>query len=200
MIIVGLTGGIASGKSYVISYLKKIKICTHESDKIVGNLYKKPTKEFLNYLIKHGFKDAVMKKNINKKIIRNKIFENNKLKNKLEIFIHKEVKKEREIFLKKNKKEKIIFLDIPLLFENNLEILCDYVCSTISPIKIRRSRALKRKGMNKKIFEQILKNQIKDKERKLKSNFIINTSQTKAKTCLQINNIIYAILEERLKK
>ena len=56
--------------------------------------------------------------------------------------------------------------------------------------------ALQRKGMTKKIFKQILKNQTKDKTRRAKSNYIINTSDSKKKTYLQINNIIYDILKK----
>ena len=47
MIIVGLTGGIASGKSFVVSYLKKIRIHTHEWDIVVNAFYKKPTNMIL---------------------------------------------------------------------------------------------------------------------------------------------------------
>jgi len=50
MIIVGLTGGIASGKTTIINYIKKKNIPTHDSDALVGSLYKKPTESFLKYL------------------------------------------------------------------------------------------------------------------------------------------------------
>ena len=73
MLVVGLTGGVASGKSFVANYLKKIKIPIHESDEVVRFLYKNPTIMFLNYLNKHGFKHAVFKKKIDKKIIKNVI-------------------------------------------------------------------------------------------------------------------------------
>ena len=200
MIIVGLTGGIASGKSYVVSHLINIKIATHASDMEVRALYKEPSKVFLSFLNKEGFKEAVIKKNINKTAIRDKIFYNKQLKNKLEKFIHNEVSKKRIIFLKKHKRDKIVFLDIPLLFENKLEKICDYVCSTIAPIKMRVSRAMNRKGMNKKILNQIIKNQIEDKERKKKSNYLIDTSKTRTKTCLQVDKMIYDILKEKKHK
>ena len=196
MIIVGLTGGIASGKSFVVSYLKKIRIPTHESDTVVRALYKKPTNSFVNYLKKEGFEKAVLKKKINKKIIREEIFQKKTKRKKIEKYLHNQVRKERAEFLKKNKKKKIVFLDIPLLFENKLEKACNYVCSTTAPLKTRRARSLKRAGMNKKIFDQIVKTQINDKDRKIKSHYLINTSKTKTKTCLQVDNIIYDILNK----
>jgi len=66
MIIVGLTGGIASGKSFVINYLKKIKITTHESDKVIKDIYSFPKKIFIEYLKKEGFEKTIFKNKINK--------------------------------------------------------------------------------------------------------------------------------------
>ena len=199
MIVVGLTGGIASGKSYVIKYLTKLKIPTHESDNIVNSFYQKPNKNFLELLYKEGFDQAIKKNKIDKKIIRDEIFINQHKRIKLEKFLHKEVKKKRNEFIKKHKitqKHNLIFLDIPLLFENNLETGCDYVCSTIAPVKTREKRALQRTGMSRNIFKRIVKSQVKDKFRRLKSNFIINTTKTKAHTCTQVDNMLYNILKK----
>ena len=196
MIIVGLTGGIASGKSFIVGYLKKQKIPTHESDKFVKELYKKPSLSFIKFLIKEGFGEAIKNKNINKRKIRNIIFQNHPKKKKLEKYIHGLVKKNRDIFIKKNINKKIIFLDIPLLLENGLETICDYVCSTIAPIKTRENRALQRTGMTKKIFKLIVQSQIKDGERKKRSDFLINTKLSKPKTFLQVDKIINYILEK----
>ena len=49
MFVVGLTGVIASGKSFVIKYLKSLKIPTHESDKLISSLYRNPSAAFLNH-------------------------------------------------------------------------------------------------------------------------------------------------------
>ena len=64
---------------------------------------------------------------------------------------------------------------------------------------MREKRALQRKGMRKTIFQKIVKNQIKDKERIKKSNYLINTSKTKTNTCLQVDNIIYDIINKKEK-
>jgi dephospho-CoA kinase len=71
------------------------------------------------------------------------------------------------------------------------------VCSTIAPLHIREKRALQRVGLKKKIFKQIIKNQAKDKERKEKSDYLINTTLTQTKTCLQVDNIIYDLLNKK---
>ena len=193
-VVFGLTGGIASGKSFVTSYLKKINIPVHESDQVIRSIYKKPTLNFLAFLKKEDFGKSIIKNKINKKIIREEIFNDSNKKKKIEKYLHNEVRKKRESFLKKNKNKKIIFLDIPLLFENKLEKKCDFVCTTTAPVEIRKERAMKRPGMNKEILNQIIKSQIKDGERKNRSDFIIDTSKSKLKTCLQVDKIIYDIL------
>ena len=50
--IVGLTGGIASGKSTVVHFLKKKRFAVHDSDKVVKNIYSKPAPKFIKYLKK----------------------------------------------------------------------------------------------------------------------------------------------------
>ena len=63
MCIVGLTGGVASGKSFVLSYVKNLNIPVHDSDAVVKELYRKPNKSFLSYLQKNGFENAIKEKN-----------------------------------------------------------------------------------------------------------------------------------------
>ena len=196
MIVVGLTGGIASGKSFVINYLKRKKIPTHESDLVVSKMYKKPSKDFLSYLKKNGFSNSITNNKINKKIIRDTVFKNKNKKIILEKFIHKKTKSERKIFINKNRFKKIVFLDVPLLFEKKLDKEFDFICSTITSTAKREKRALARGDINKKIIRLIIKSQTNDKTRKSRSDYIINTSGSKNKTYLQVDNIIYDILSK----
>ena len=198
MIVVGLTGGIASGKSFVVKYLETKKIPVHKSDQFISDLYASNNKKLLSFLLKNGFEKSIINYKIEKKIIREDIFFNKNKKKILEKYLHLEVKKNRDIFLKKNIKQKIIFLDIPLLFENSLEKNCNTICSTMAPLYLREKRALQRRGMSKRLFWEIVKHQVKDGERKKKSKYTIDTSKTKIKTYLQVDNIIYDVL--KLKK
>ena len=121
-VFIAITGGIGAGKSTFSNEVIKRKLNILDSDKQVDTLYKKPKKSFLNYLKKIGLGEAVKNNKINKKQIGNIIFSNKKIKTSLEKYIFKQVRKKRAEFIKKekNKKTKVVFLDIPLLFENNL--------------------------------------------------------------------------------
>ena len=195
--IVGLTGGIASGKTTIINFLKKKKFATHDSDAVVSSAYSRPTKKFINFLTNINLADSISGKSIDKTKIRKEIFNIQKKRKLLEKYIHGVVKQSRDQFLKKHKekKTKIVFLDIPLLFEAKLEKICDYIILVYAPIRIRKKRAIRRKGMKKEILKKIIKHQINDNFKKKKADFVIDTSiPNKAqsfKKTLKIINLIF---------
>jgi len=180
MKIVAITGGIGSGKSTLSKYLKR-KYPVYESDKAVSDLYKKPSKSFFNLIISCGLELAIKKNQIDKNLIKDVFFNNPTIKRKIQKHIHRELKTSRAIFIKKNKHlmKKIIFLDIPLLFENNLEKSFDYVVSIISSKKKRIDRVIKSKKFKKQTLNKILKSQVTDKERRARSDIIIINNKTK---------------------
>lgn len=122
--IIGITGGIGSGKSTLCNHLKKKGYPVHESDNVVGDMYRNPNRMFLDFIKNLGIKSFIKNKKINKKLITKKIFNDPKLRKKFEKFIHKEVKKNRDSFINKNSnaKNKAIFFDIPLLLEKKLKV------------------------------------------------------------------------------
>ena len=199
--IVGITGGIGSGKTTAAEYLKKNNFAVHESDKIVAQMYNKPKKSFLNFLKKYVSKEIVRNKKINKQKITEIIFNNTKIRKGLEAYIHKEVKKSRDRFIKKNtkNKKKFAFVDIPLLFEKKLEKRCDVVLCVIAQKKIRRDRVLKNKKFTKAILKKIFKSQTSDRERKKKSKIIIYNNTTKKDFIFSLEKALIGLLKwERL--
>ena len=196
-IAVGITGGIGSGKSTLSSFLKKKGYRVHDSDKEVSLIYKKPPTQFKKILTKAGLKKAIKKNHIDKKIIISKLFEDKKTKIKIEKYLHFEVKKKRNIFIKQNKakNENIIFLDIPLLFENNLDSLFTKIICIVSKKEIRQKRTEKSKKISKKIFTQILKNQTSDRERKKRADYLIVNNGSKKNFIKSADDVIKDILK-----
>ena len=179
--LIGITGGIGSGKTTFSNHLKKLGYLVHESDVVVSEIYTKPKKQFLSFVKEKISQNAVNHNKINKAEITNIIFSNNTIKKLLERRIHKEVQNSRDAFIKKNKKNKnkLIFADIPLLFENKLEKGFDLVICIISSKKNRIKRVLKNKKFTKENLNKIFKAQTTDKERKKRSQIIINNNKTK---------------------
>ena len=110
--IIGITGGIGSGKSTLSNHLKKLGFLVHESDVVVNKMYNKPTKGFIQFLKKCGFEKALKDKVIDKKLITHVVFNKKTIRKKLEKYIHKQVSLERERFIIKNlkTKKKALFL------------------------------------------------------------------------------------------
>ena len=181
MILIGITGGIGSGKSTISDYFKKKGYPVHDSDAVVSELYEKPTISFMQLLSSFGLKNIIKNKKINKAIIARNIFVNKKLKNKLEKYIHKEVGLKRESFIKRHLrlKQKVVFLDIPLLLEKNLEDQFDLVLCVISTKANRIKRIMKNRKFSKEVLNNILKNQTSNKERRLRSDIIITNNNSK---------------------
>ena len=195
--VIGITGGIGSGKTTLSEHLKKTGFLVHESDKVVSSIYNKPKKSFINFIKKNLSKEVIQKGKVDKKQIINIIFNNNKTKNKLEKYIHKEVQVSRENFIKKNlkAKKKIIFVDIPLLLENKLEKKLDLVFCIISTKKNRTKRVLKNKKFTKKILNKIFNAQTTDKERRARSHIIINNNKTKKDFIFSAEQVLKGIFK-----
>ena len=195
--LVGITGGIGSGKTTLSNHLKKLGYLVHESDVVVSEMYNKPKKKFLSFINEKISKKAVNNNKINKTEIANVIFNNKEIKKLLEILIHKEVQSSRDAFIKKNKKnkKKLIFADIPLLLENKLENGFDLVICIISSKKNRIKRVLKNKKFTKKNLNKISKAQTTDKERKKRSQTIINNNKTKKDFIFSVEKVLTRLIK-----
>ena len=190
--IIAITGGIGSGKSTLCSKLKEKGFKIHSSDEQVAKIYKNPDKKFVTYLRTIGLSKSISKKNINKKIISKIIFENIQIRKKLELYIFKIVRKKRSDFIKreKDKKTRLIFIDIPLLFENNLEKQFHKVISIIASKQIRLKRLTKTRKMTQTQFKNIIRSQTSDVIRKKKSDYVIYNNSTLKDYKTKINKLI----------
>ena len=158
----------------------------------MAKIYKNPEKKFVTYLRTIGLSKSISKKNIDKKIISKIIFENKQIRKKLELYIFKIVRKKRSDFIKKEKqkKTKLIFIDIPLLFENNLEKQFNKVISIIASRRVRLKRLKKTRKMTENQFKNITRSQTSDVIRKKKSDYVIYNNSTLKDYKIKINKLI----------
>ena len=190
--IIAITGGIGSGKSTFCSKLKEKGFKIHSSDEQVAKIYKNPDKNFFTYLRTIGLSKSISKKNIDKNIISKIIFENKQIRKKLELYIFKIVRKKRSDFIKqeKEKKTRLIFIDIPLLFENNLEKQFHKVLSIIASKQVRLKRLKKTRKMTETQFKNIFRSQTSDVIRKKKSDYVIYNNSKLKDYKTKINKLI----------
>ena len=191
-IITAITGGIGSGKSTFSKEVLKRGFKLLDSDSQVAKFYENPKKDFLNYLKKIGLGVCIKQGRVDKKNIAKIIFSDDVVKTKLEKYIFRLIRKERVSFINKQKKnkKKIIFFDIPLLFENNLMKDFDIIISIISTKKNRYKRLKKSKQMTKNLFNNIVKSQTTDLERKKNSDIIVFNNKSVKTYTKSINKIL----------
>ena len=194
MIILGLTGSIAMGKSATASIFSSYGVSVFDADLCVHKLIGFNGR--LVPLIAREFPSTLEKtKNyrfINRAKLGNIVFNNKKLKRNLENIIHPQIGKERKKWTEQaiRRRDKIICYDVPLLFETKGEKAVDEVIVVSAPYFIQRQRALKRKNMDLKKLNNILKTQMPDKDKRKRANFVINTGNGHRFSRNQVKNII----------
>ncbi len=188
MIRIGILGDIGSGKSFVA---KSFDYPVFNADNEVGKLYKKNRKIFIklnkalpNYITQFPIK----KQEITKTILANK----NNLKKIINI-VHPEVRKQMNIFLKKNKKSKLVILDIPLMLEKRINRKKDILIFVQSKRTEIFKKLKKRKNFNSKIINKFKKIQLPLDYKKKKSKFIIKNDFTNRFIKKQIKYILKQI-------
>ena len=189
MIRIGILGDIGSGKSYVA---KNFGYPVFNADIEVGKLYKKDRKIFNNLkkiLPKYIYSFPINKNEISNAILANKI----NLKKIVKI-VHLEIRKKMNIFLNKNKKKKIVILDIPLLLENNINKKDDILVFVKSKKSEVQKRLKKRKNFNSKILNKFKNIQLSSSYKKKNSQYIINNNFTRNSVKISIRKIIKEIL------
>ena len=188
MIRIGVLGDIGSGKSYVA---KEFGYPVFNADIEVNKLYKKNKTIYIklkNRLPKYIHSFPIDKKEISGAILNNK----NNLKKIVKI-VHQEVTKKLNIFLEKNKKKKIVILDIPLLLENKINQKKDVLIFIQSKKKDIYKILKKRDNFNQKLLNLFKSIQYSLNYKKKKSKFIIKNNFTKKAVKKEIQKILKKI-------
>lgn len=180
MLIVGLTGSIAMGKSTVARFFEQQNIPIISADQIVHDLYEGSAVT----LIEENFKGSTKNGKVDRTALFN-ILQNQKEDKgtensfkKLERLIHPLVRQQQWQFIKSSfeQNEPLVIIEIPLLFETGAEENMDAVVLVSAPIEIQRKRVLERDGMTEEKFDALLSRQMPDEEKRKKADFIIDTS------------------------
>ena len=197
MIKIAITGNIGTGKTTVSKIIKLMRYKVFESDKEVKKIlkYKKIIQKIKDEFV-HRNKQLVTNEGyINNTELGNIVFSKKLELQKLEKIVHPEIWKLQDKFLKINKKERILFFDIPLLFEKKLDYKYDYIFYTYVPFKIQKKRVLQRENMNEERFSKIWRNQIRySKINKKLVSLKIETNSSEDLIRIQIKQFLKNIL------
>lgn len=186
--IIGLTGGIGSGKTTVAKYFASKGIPVYIADEAAKDIMndKKVVQE-----VQAIFSEKVIQKNglLDRNAIRELVFNDKNKLEQLNKIIHPKVKINFENWLKKNKKAAFIIKEVAILFETNGQKYCDATILVTAPIETRIKRVQERDTTSRENILQIIKNQLSEDEKTKLATYIISNENLNI-TYKTVDNLI----------
>ena len=192
MIKAGLTGSIGMGKSTTAQMFRDEGIAVYDADATVHELYSGEAVPLVEAAFPNTTSDGKVDRTKLSEVVIGKP-ENMK---KLEAIIHPLVHKQEQEFLKdaETRGDKLVVLDIPLLFETGGKNRVDKIIVVTAPAEVQRQRVLARDGMSVEKFEAILARQVPDREKREQADFVIDTSLGLEAANITVREIIKSLI------
>lgn len=178
--IIGLTGGIGSGKSTIAAYIAAQGIPVYIADDEARKIMELP--EIIHKVQEIFEVNVIENGKLNRKKIADLVFSAPNLLKKLNEIIHPAVNKNFGIWLKNNEKYRYIVKEVAILFESGGYKKCDKIILVTAPEVVRIERVMGRDGVTKEQVLDRMKNQWKDEDKAVLSDYIVvNTDLATAK-------------------
>ncbi len=189
-ILIGITGVIASGKSLVTNYLKELGYYTISADVVNRELLLEDVHiRKVNSLLFNINSDI-----LDKKEVRRLIFNDSEAKKKLERYLHPLIRV--KIFeLIKESKDKVIFVEVPLLFEANY-LFFDKIITVYSPNNVILERLMIRDNIKKEEANKLIKSQMDIDKKASLSDYVIDNTKGVENTRKEVLKILEEMEKE----
>lgn len=174
LIKIGLTGCIGMGKSTTLKMFEDEGVLTWSADEAVSRLYAKDGKAVLK--VQALTPESVVNNSVSRENLREQVKNRPEILLSLELIVNPLIKTDRENFLRSNSQKKAVVLDLPLLFENKMELEFDKIVVVSAPARVQKERVLSRNTMDIKLLNIIKSKQISDEEKKSRADFVFETT------------------------
>jgi dephospho-CoA kinase len=189
--IIGLTGGIGSGKTTIANHLKSLGIPVYNSDEQAKKILYLPN---TITSLKSVFGITIFTNNLlDKEKLSKLVFNNPEQLKLLNQIIHPKVKVDFDKWLNANKNSPLVIKETAILFESGSYKDCDKIISISAPLELRIQRVIKRDHMSYDQVMSRINNQWTDEMRLRNSHYIIE-NQNFDQTFREIENIIKILL------
>ena len=191
MFILGLTGSIGMGKTTTARLFAEEGVPVHDSDAAVHKLYEGEAVA----AIEEAFPGSTANGKVDRQKLGAMVVNDAAALNRLETIVHPLVRQSGARFLEQARQrgEKIVLLDIPLLFETGGEKRVDAVVVVTAPQEVQRQRVLERPGMTPDKLEAFLAKQTPDAEKRRRADFIVDSGNGLESAREQVRNILRKI-------
>jgi dephospho-CoA kinase len=175
MIVLGLTGSVAMGKSTTAGFFADEGVPVHDADSVVHRLYEGDAVP----VVEAAFPGTTADGKIDRVKLGSRVMGDLAALRQLEAIVHPMVQDAERRFLAEAeaKGAPVVVLDIPLLLETGGDSRVDAVVVATAPAEVQRARAMTRSGMTEQRFEAMLARQMPDSEKRLRADFLVDTSR-----------------------
>ena len=193
MIVAGLTGSIAMGKTETAKMFSTRGIPVFDSDKVVHELYGLHGEGVT--AIRAIVPAAISNETVNRPILSKMVQDDPALLKRIEAAVHPLVRSRQQAFLKDAERQgaPLAVLDIPLLFETGRDQDVDVVIVVSASAELQRQRALSRPGMTPDKLSFILSRQLPDEQKRAQADYVIDTSESLEATALEVEHVIASL-------
>ena len=175
--IVGLTGGIGSGKSAAANFFVELGVDLIDADDLAKNVLNKNSKGYELFINEFGEQYLDNDKNIDRDLLRKTIFNDSNKKNKLENIIHPQVRSGIEEFIKSSKSDYCIVV-VPLIYETRSSSYYDRILVIDCDEEIQINRSAIRDNTENKEIKKIISKQASREERLSIADDVILNNRT----------------------
>jgi dephospho-CoA kinase len=193
MKILGLTGSIGMGKSTVAAMFEEAGIPVFDADAAVHQL--QGPEGALVERIEAEFPGTTGPGGADRGKLGQRVLGDREALSRLEAIVHPAVADMRKAFLERHRDTSLIVFDIPLLFEKGGGAGLDAVAVVSAPAEMQRERVLARPGMTAEKFENILRLQMPDVEKRRRADHVIDTGVSHQETREQVRQLIACLLD-----
>lgn len=197
MIVLGLTGSVGMGKSTAAAMLRRLGVPVHDADVTVHRLMA-PGGAAVAAVAK-AFPDARRKEGgIDRAALGRRVFADAKALQRLEGILHPLVRQSQQRFVAtaRARREPLVVLDVPLLFEGGGAARCDKVLVVSAPPAVQRARVMARPGMTEARFRAILAKQMPDREKRRRADYVVPSGLGRALTYRKLKQIVRELRQD----
>jgi dephospho-CoA kinase len=201
MITIGLTGGIASGKSLVAELFRRLGAAVIESDSIAREVVEPGTTGWQSVVAEFGQDILASDSTIDRAKLGRIIFSDRERRNTLNAILHPLIIntiRERIADLGRKYPEALVVADIPLLIECGLQHEFDAVIVVWSPVELQRKRLMERDGLSAAEAQQRIDAQMALNEKQAHATYVIKNDGSEKQTEEQVQKIFLTIKQQAI--
>ena len=196
--VIGLTGGIASGKSTASAYIEEQGFKVLDADVYARKVTEKDSPGYHKIIETFGKDILDDDEEIDRAALGKIIFNDPEERQKLNDISHPEIRRmmnaDQEAFIKENH----VFLDIPLLFENGLDEKCDLTVTVYVTRENQLERLMSRNGLSEADAAARIDSQMALEEKKVLSDRVFDNNGDKENLFRQIDEFLLELQNEEL--